>query len=310
MACGWPKNCDVVADCSALFYALLLKDLGCSSNAAKMAYLFGADDQLVKRSGRMIDWTKPTQCIKHCWQQCSPGGSTIDKLLKIAAMVRLGPIGARKIAEIRCDRGAQIARMLQLPEATAQAILDLDEHWNGHGNPRGLRGEEISLLGRICCLAQTVEVFFTAYGLESAIDVAQQRRGDWFDPGLVDVLNSIKRDTTFWDGLLKDDLMVDLGRWEPEDDVLLADEACLDRVAEAFALVVDAKSPWTYQHSTRVAEITPGRGRTVRLRTRAESRLTPRGTAARHRQVGRLQSHSRQAGQTNPRRVRSDSQAS
>src|SRR5262245_19314538 len=60
------------ADCSALFYALLLKDLGCSSNAAKMAYLFAADDQLVKRSGRMIDWTKPTQCLKHCWQQCEP----------------------------------------------------------------------------------------------------------------------------------------------------------------------------------------------------------------------------------------------
>jgi putative nucleotidyltransferase with HDIG domain len=37
--------------------------------------------------------------------------------------------------------------------------------------------------------------------------------------------------------------------------MLLADEACLDRVAAAFARVVDAKSPWTYQHSTRVAEI-------------------------------------------------------
>src|SRR5262245_36600313 len=133
-----------IADGSALFYALLLKDLGCSSNAAKMAYLFGADDQLVKHTGRMIDWTKPTQCLKHCWQQSSPGGSTVDKLLKIAAMMRLGPTGARKIAEIRCDRGAQIARMLQLPEATAQAILDLDEHWNGRGNPRGLQGEEIS----------------------------------------------------------------------------------------------------------------------------------------------------------------------
>src|ERR1043165_7344778 len=41
-------------DSHALFYALLLKDLGCSSNAAKIAYLFGADDQLVKRSARMI----------------------------------------------------------------------------------------------------------------------------------------------------------------------------------------------------------------------------------------------------------------
>jgi putative nucleotidyltransferase with HDIG domain len=247
-----------LADRSALFYALLLKDLGCSSNAAKMAYLFGADDHLVKRTARMIDWTKPTQCFKHCWQHCSPDGSTIDKLLKIAAMVRMGPKGARKIAEIRCERGAQIARMLKLPEATAQAILDLDEHWNGRGNPGGLRGAEISLLGRICCLAQTAEVFFTAYGVESAIDVALQRRGEWFDPELVDVLESLRCDTAFWDGVLKPDLMVELARWEPEDEVLLADEVCLDRVAEAFSLVVDAKSPWTYQHSTRVAEISVG----------------------------------------------------
>ena len=60
------------ADRSALFYALLLKDLGCSSNAAKMAYLFGADDRAVKQTARLIDWTKPGDSIKHCWTQCSP----------------------------------------------------------------------------------------------------------------------------------------------------------------------------------------------------------------------------------------------
>jgi putative nucleotidyltransferase with HDIG domain len=246
------------ADSSALFYALLLKDLGCSSNAAKMVYLFGADDQLVKRSGRMIDWEKPGQCFKHCWKQCAPDGSTVDKLLKIAAIARLGVKGGRKIAEIRCQRGAEIARMLLLPEATARAIYDLDEHWNGRGNPRGLNGDEISLLGRICCLAQTVEVFFTAYGLESAIDVARQRRGEWFDPQLVDALMAFKEEIPFWNQLLSDDVLDLLGRWEPEDAVLMADEDCLDRVAEAFAKVVDAKSPWTYQHSARVAEIAVG----------------------------------------------------
>ncbi len=71
-----------------------------------MAYLFGADDQLVKRSGRMIDWEKPGPCFKHCWKQCAPDGSTVDKLLKIAAIARLGVKGGRKIAEIRCQRGA------------------------------------------------------------------------------------------------------------------------------------------------------------------------------------------------------------
>jgi len=49
-----------------------------------------------------------------------------------------------------------------------------------------------------------------------------------------------------------------LSRWEPEDRMLVADEESLDSVAEAFAKVVDAKSPWTYQHSTRVATIAVG----------------------------------------------------
>ena len=246
------------ADRFALFYALLLKDLGCSSNAAKVAYLFGADDRQVKRSIREIDWTKPSLCLKNGWEHCSPGGSALDKLLKMAAMVRTGPTGARKISEIRCERGAEIARLLRLPEATVTAIYDLDEHWDGRGNPQGLSGQTISLLGRVCCLAQTVEVFFTAYGMESALDVAVERRGQWFDPQLVHALQALKSDTEFWRGLSSADLLSELSRWEPEDAVVLADEDSLDRVAEAFSMVVDAKSPWTYQHSTRVAEIAQG----------------------------------------------------
>jgi putative nucleotidyltransferase with HDIG domain len=244
-------------DRSALFYALLLKDLGCSSNAAKIAYLFGADDQLVKRSARLIDWTKSGQALAHCWKHCAPGGSALEKLLKIAAIARLGKEG-KKIAEIRCQRGADIARLLQLPEATARAIYDLDEHWDGRGNPCGIKGQEISLLGRICCLAQTVEVFYSAYGLEAALDVADQRCGKWFDPQLVSALLATERDKAFWHRLLEGDLVAELKACEPDDALLIADEACLDRVAEAFAKVVDAKSPWTYQHSARVAEMTVG----------------------------------------------------
>nr|MBA2643902.1 HD-GYP domain-containing protein [Solirubrobacterales bacterium] len=40
-----------------------------------------------------------------------------------------------------------------------------------------------------------------------------------------------------------------------EDRVLEADEETLDRVSEAFAQVVDAKSPWTYRHSLGVARV-------------------------------------------------------
>ena len=41
---------------TALYYALLLKDAGCSSNAARMASLFGADDRAVKPRMKNVDW--------------------------------------------------------------------------------------------------------------------------------------------------------------------------------------------------------------------------------------------------------------
>ncbi|MDB5386402.1 MAG: hypothetical protein JWM11_2048 [Planctomycetaceae bacterium] len=246
------------ADRSALFYALLLKDLGCSSNAAKMAHLFGADDQQLKHSMRLIDFTSPIQALTHCWKNCAPGGSTIEKLMTMAAIVRSGAEGGRKISEIRCERGAEIARMLQLSESTARAILDLDELWNGGGSPCRLKGTDISLLGRICGLAQNVEVFFTAYGLNAACDMARQRRGKWFDPQLVDALLGFQHEAEFWNRLNGPDLVADISRWEPEDAMLLADDDCLDRISEAFARVVDAKSPWTFLHSSRVAEIAVG----------------------------------------------------
>lgn len=247
-----------VADRSALFYALLLKDLGCSSNAAKISFLFGADDRAVKHSMRMIDWTKPTDSLSHCWSSCAPNGSTMEKLSRVWNLFRQGAECGRQISEMRCERGAQIARLLQLPPATSAAIYELDEHWNGHGTPRGLKGHQISTLARICCLAQTVEVFFTAKGLPAAIDVAQQRSGKWFDPALVEALLAFRNDQQFWALLNCRDLISELRSWEPEDAVLLTDDDCLDRVSQAFAMVVDAKSPWTYEHSTRVAAITSG----------------------------------------------------
>ena len=40
---------------SALFYALLLKDAGCSSNASKMSTLFDADDMEAKKNVKTVD---------------------------------------------------------------------------------------------------------------------------------------------------------------------------------------------------------------------------------------------------------------
>ena len=47
--------------------------------------------------------------------------------------------------------------------------------------------------------------------------------------------------------------MPPVAAWEPADRVLTAGDDRLDRVADAFARVIDAKSPFTARHSSEVA---------------------------------------------------------
>src|SRR5215210_3023765 len=145
--------------------------------------------------------------------------------------------------------------MIELSETTAQAIRSLDEHWDGGGYPYGLAGDAIPLFGRILCLAQTAEVFFGVGGPRAALEVAADRRGTWFDPELVGVLRGTRRDRGFWDALGGAEPHGLIGAFEPEDRVQRADEERLDRVAEAFALIVDAKSPYTRRHSELTVRI-------------------------------------------------------
>lgn len=243
---------------SALFYGLLLKDLGCSSNASKMCYLFGSDDRAAKRDVKTVDWSRVSRSIGYIARHVAPQGSILRKIGKFAQVAAGGVKQAKALVALRCERGASIARQLQLPDETAAAIRALDEHWDGQGHPDGLEGEQIPLLARILSLAQTAEVFIRLHGLGDAMKMARERSGTWFDPRLVKVFLTLRKDTAFWKELHEGDPRERLIDFEPEDQVLPADESALDRIAHSFAQVIDAKSPWTFEHSEGVAKISAG----------------------------------------------------
>jgi HD-GYP domain-containing protein (c-di-GMP phosphodiesterase class II) len=265
---------------SHLFYALLLKDAGCSANSARMAALFGADDQAAKRTSKLVDWARPFSAFVWSLRTVAPGGSLGARAERLRAIHDAGEV-TRSLMLARCERGAEIARMLGFSDVTAEAIRTLDEHWNGRGQPRGLWGTEIPLEGRILCLAQTVEVFHAAHGLDAAYRVAAKRRGQWFDPMLVDALGALRYDWGFWASLPDPDL----SGVEPTDRVLIADESRLDRIADGFAAIIDAKSPWTHQHSDRAWAIVMGVGSLLGLES---AELRSLGRAARLHDIGKL----------------------
>lgn len=245
---------------SCLFYALLLKDIGCSSNASKLTAAMGADDRAAKQAFKAIDWTSPIESFGYVWSHLDPGGSLIHKLKKLVPIAMKGPKkGAREMVAVRCERGAKIARDLQLPQRSIDAIVSLDELWNGSGHPVGLRGEEIPLLSRILSISQTFETFAKKKDIAAAYDLVHSRKGTWFDPKLVKLLESFRGDEPFWQMFMATDTLQSVSALRPADDqVVTADSASLDRIAHGFAQVIDAKSPWTCKHSEGVADVAAG----------------------------------------------------
>lgn len=239
---------------SALFYGLLMKDAGCSSNASKMTALFDADDFEAKRKVKTVDWSRLPQAVLYTARTVSPDRTIFRKVRQFLNTGLQGQKAARELIQIRCERGAEISRLIGFPEETAQAIRNLDEHWDGAGHPDGLKGEEIPLLARICGLAQTAEVFYTSYGPERTTEVVRERRGTWFDPDLADIFLAEAREGSMWEGLSREELPKEISQLEPEGRALTATPERLDLTARAFAKIIDAKSPFTYEHSERVAK--------------------------------------------------------
>lgn len=239
---------------SQLYYTLLLKDTGCSSNAARLWELYGGDELVTKRSFKQVDSQSMLQLARFVLRHAGPGEALRERVKRLINLYRNGERLATELVHTRCERGADIVRRLGFDESVAAGIFSLDEHWNGHGRPQGLRAAAIPLNARIALLAQVVDVFNTVGGEQSACAEVRRRIGSWFDPEVAAAFLAAAKNTALWSGLREPDLEERVWALEPAAHTILIDEQRLDSIAEAFADIIDAKSSFTYGHSQRVAQ--------------------------------------------------------
>jgi putative nucleotidyltransferase with HDIG domain len=275
-----------VGERSDLYYALLLKDAGCSSNSSKLFHILSADEIRAKRDVKLTDWTRVGwESLQYALTHVATGAPFLERMRTLVHVAAKQQTESSALVKIRCERGASIARRIGFPEPVARAIHSLDEHWNGSGYPEGLRHEEIPLFARIMNLSQTLEVFLVNRGKEAALEVAHRRSGRWFDPELVRVAASLARRDWLWDGLDQGQAIDQALALEPEERRCLATEETIESICQAFAEIVDAKSPFTYRHSTGVAAAAVGISRQLSL---PEENVTFMRRAALLHDVGKL----------------------
>lgn len=240
---------------SDLYYTLLLKDLGCSSNAARICKLFVTSDHLFKQKFKLVDSSLP-QVLSFIAANTAVKSGLAGRLRAILNVAMHGGAIDRELIETRCERGADIARRMRFPEPVARGILDLDEHWDGGGQPLGRKGADIALYARIALMAQVADVFHDTAGPVVAFEEVRRRAGLWFDPDLVAVFERVAAKPGFWLALNDATLDQKVFDLEPASRVQPVDEDLLDDIADGFSQVVDAKSPFTSGHSKRVALVT------------------------------------------------------
>ena len=233
-----------------LYFALLLKDAGCSSNSSKMFHILGTNEIQAKGATKTLDWRRVGLAqLRYLLARVRPGSPWHQRAGAILDIALHSKQQTRQLIQMRCERGAHITRHIGLAENTAAAIYSLDEHWDGGGYPQGQSGQAIPVMARIMNLAQTLEVFHALHGPDAAIRVARRRSGCWFDPELVRAAVALDKCSQLWEGLDGGDAVAQAVAMEPARGNLQANDSTLDSICEGFAEVIDAKSHYTYDHS-------------------------------------------------------------
>jgi len=240
-----------VAQRVVVYYVALLAWVGCHVDAYEQAKWFG-DDTVFKGDAREVDMGRPLSAAAFVLGHL--GADRPPAARARATLAFLG--GGRRVVQDMIENHwmatNELAARLDLSADVRDSLYQTFERWDGKGAPAEVSGSRIAVAARLVNLADVVEVFHRAGGVEAATTVARRRSGTQFDPDLVELfcaeapeLFAELDSVVSWDAVIAA---------EPALDVTLTDEQ-LDAALEAIADFVDIKTPWTIGHSRGVARL-------------------------------------------------------
>ncbi|CAN5879419.1 hypothetical protein BH24DEI2_BH24DEI2_02350 [soil metagenome] len=121
-------------------------------------------------------------------------------------LLKPGGLTPQEYALVRTHvtRGEEMLRQVSfLPTPVRQVVRHHHEHWNGHGYPDRLRGENIPLLARIFAVTDVYDALVSkrpykkSWTPEAARGELLKQRGEQFDPAVVDAFLKLEA-LTMW----------------------------------------------------------------------------------------------------------------
>ncbi len=241
------------SEVATVYYTTLLRHLGCTATAHEEAAVFG-DELATRPTANRTDFTRPAEMLAMMrTARALAGTRTTARML-----VRFSGSRGRSIPRAICEVAGLMADRLDLGPGVQEGVYQSFERWDGKGDPHRLKEEAICPAARYSTLASQAMAFHHVGGADLALAIVGKRSGGWFDPGIAQAFLQHGRDLI--EEIESTDAMVAVIEGEPEPHRQIPD-AGIDRVAGAFADMIDLKTPFTHGHSPAVAELAVEAGR-------------------------------------------------
>jgi HD-GYP domain-containing protein (c-di-GMP phosphodiesterase class II) len=229
-----------------VYYASLLRSIGCTSDAHEQSALFG-DEIAARTELNLAAHLPPRQLLGVLARHAGAGAPPLRRAQALGRVLAAGREMPRAVATAHCQAAERLGRRLGFSGPVPESLNSLFERWDGKGYPRGLRGEAIPQAARFTQVAYDALLLHEHLG---GTDQIAATAGTLYDPGVA--------------GLLRPGDAADAaGLLSPWDDTLAAEPGGptplvrdrLDEACRAAADFADLKSPWLLGHSRAVAEL-------------------------------------------------------
>lgn len=238
---------------AATYYTSLLTWVGCASDTSDLAVLFG--EEAVLYADTHEDDLTPMSMGMFMARHLGRGGPGLRRVGLVGKFLATAGRSVQTVMEAHCLAAGEFADALGLGDDVRLPLLQAFERWDGKGMPGNVGSGQMALATRLVHLADNVEAFHCAGGVDAAIAVARDRRGTQFDPDLVDC---------FCDHAV--DVLAGVAELSAWDEVIALDpalgapmgDAQFDEALATFGDFADLKDPSRTGHSRGVAALAGG----------------------------------------------------
>src|SRR5262249_40414322 len=135
-----------------LYYASLLRYIGCSGFAHETAWYGGGDDIGLLHAMTPADGGDLADVASHIVRGVGKGTGPIRRVRSVARLLA-APAMPMHLASAHCEQAVHLAARLGAAARVTQILGAVYERYDGKGGPLGLRGSAIPLLARVVHVA-------------------------------------------------------------------------------------------------------------------------------------------------------------